>query len=230
MTEPDIPEDQALEDTDALGGPDALTTDIAALLAAPGTWINPPAGLDDRIAAAVRSEAELGAADPIVWEGRVEGGAQGLRRRAWLRPALFGAAATIVALFGGIVVLSGLSGVSGVEETETFSAELISTGLIPDVGGDVEVTSFGSGLQIDLVAPGLPRRDDGAFYEGWVRTVDGNLFPVGTFHDGDDVTLWAGVELDRVDLFTVTLETAVGPDDPGQASSGGVVLRVAVRP
>ena len=123
-----------------------------------------------------------------------------------------------------------LSALSGVDETETFSAELISTGLIPDVGGDVDISSFDSGLRIDLVAPGLPRRDDGTFYEGWVRTADGGLVPVGTFHDGDEVTLWAGVELDRVELFTITLETVVAPDDPGHASSGEVVLRAELRP
>ncbi len=106
----------------------------------------------------------------------------------------------------------------------------LNPGLIPDVGGGIDVTSFDSGLQIDLSAPGLPRRDDGAFYEGWVRTADGSLFPVGTFHDGDDVTLWAGVELDRIELFTITLETAAGPNDPAQGSSGEVVLKAAITP
>jgi hypothetical protein len=202
---------------------DVIDAELAAMLADVTMWVEPPSGLGDRIADAVRSEAELGVPEAN------QAGVLSLdgRRRTWLRPALLGAAAAIVFLFGGIVVLSALS---GVEETETFSAELISTGLIPDVGGGIDVTSFDSGLQIDLSAPGLPRRDDGAFYEGWVRTVDGNLFPVGTFHDGDDVTLWAGVELDRIELFTITLETTAGPDDPAQTSSGEVVLKAAITP
>jgi hypothetical protein len=150
------------------------------------------------------------------------------RRRTWIRPALLGAAAAITFLFGGIVVLSALGGVD--VGSDTFSAELTSTGLLPDVGGDIEVTSFDSGLRIDLEAPGLPRRDDGKFYEGWVRTADGDLFPVGTFHDGSKVTLWAGVELDRIELFTITLEEAASGNDPGQDSSGEIVLRTAIRP
>ena len=202
---------------------DLIEAGLAALLADPNNWLEPPAGLDDRIVEAVRSEVDLGAAEPHV----AAVSSRGARRLTSLRPALIGAAAAIVLLFGGIVVLSALS---GVEQTESFSAELISTGLIPDVGGDIDVTSFDSGLRIDLSAPALPRRDNGAFYEGWVRTADGNLFPVGTFHDGDDVTLWAGVELDRVELFTITLETAAGPDDPAQGSSGTVVLRAQIRP
>ena len=76
----------------------------------------------------------------------------------------------------------------------------------------------------------LQRREYTLKAEGWVRTVDGTLFPVGTFHDGDDVTLWAGVELDRIELFTITLETAAGPNDPAQGSSGEVVLKAAITP
>ncbi len=205
---------------------DALDLEFAALLADPGMWATPSAALSDRVVAAVRSEALL--ADPAVGGVHAAAGRQGsVRRRAWLRPALLGAAAAIVFLFGGIVVLSALS---GADDVDTFSAELVSTGVIPDVGGTIGVTSFESGLRIDLRASGLPRRDNGEFYEGWVRTVDGNLFPVGTFHDGADVILWAGVELDRVELFTVTLESAAGPVDPGQGSSGEVVLRTEIRP
>jgi hypothetical protein len=195
---------------------DVIDAELAAMLADVTTWAEPPAGLGDRIVGAVRSEADLGAPEA----DRATAGSLVGRRRTWLRPALIGVAAAVVFLFGGIVVLSALS---GVEEAETFSAELVSTGLIPDVGGGIDVTSFDSGLQIDLSAPGLPRRDDGAFYEGWVRTVDGNLFAVGTFHDGDAVTVWAGVELDRV-------ETAAGPNDPAQGSSGEVVLKTAITP
>jgi hypothetical protein len=202
---------------------DLIDAELAALLADPNNWVEPPEGLDDGIVAAVRSEAALGAGAPHL----AAISPRGARRWGTLRPALIGAAAAIVFVFGGIVVLSALS---GVEETETFSVELISTGLILDVGGDVDVTSLDSGLRIDLSARGLPRRDDGAFYEGWVRTADGNLIPVGTFHAGDDVTLWAGVELDRVELFAITLETASGPDDPAQGSSGEVVLRAEITP
>ncbi len=227
MSDATPPQDNGSGSSEAGAGASGLEVvidaELAAMLADATVWAEPPAGLGDRVVAAVRSEAALGESEAT---GSTVSSPDG-DRRAWLRPALIGAAAAILFLFGGLVVLSALS---GVEETETFSAELVSTGLIPDVGGDVDVTSFDSGLRIDLFAPGLPRRDDGAFYEGWVRTVDGNLFPVGTFHDGENVTLWAGVELDRIELFTITLETAAGPDDAAQGSSGEVVLKAAITP
>lgn len=212
------------DDADIEGIDAVLDADLAALLAVQSIWVEPSTDLGDRVVAAVLSEAILGEAEPTV---SVVGLPPG-RRRSGLRPALLGAAAAITFLFGGIIVLSALSGADG--GSDTFSAELISTGLVPDVGGDIEVTSFRSGLRIDLEAPGLPRRDDGKFYEGWVRTVDGDSFPVGTFHDGNDVTLWAGVELERIELFAITLEAASGPNDPGQGSSGEVVLRTEIRP
>ena len=36
--------------------------------------------------------------------------------------------------------------------------------------------------------------------------------------------------LDRIELFTITLEEAAGGNDPGQGSSGEVVLRTEIRP
>ena len=206
------------KNSDNLDG--ALDADIVALLADASTWVEPPSGLSDRVVAAVRSETAFGDDSDPVSLGAAP-------RRTWFRPALVGAAAAITFLFGGIIVLSALSGAE--IGTDAFSAELTSTGLVSDVGGNIDVTSFDSGLRIDLDAPGLPRRDDGKFYEGWMRTADGDLLPVGTFHEGSNVTLWAGVELDRIELFMITLEEAAGGNDPGQGSSGEVVLRTAIR-
>ena len=210
------------KNSDNLDG--VLDADIVALLADASTWVEPPSGLSDRVVAAVRSEATLGA-DPDPVSSPVLLGAA--PRRTWFRPALIGAAAAIAFLFGGIIVLSALSGAE--IGTDAFSAELTSTGLVSDVGGNINVTSFDSGLRIDLDAPELPRRDDGEFYAGWMRTADGDLLPVGTFHEGSNVTLWAGVELDRIELFMITLEEAVGGNDSGQGSSDEVVLRTAIR-
>ena len=193
---------------------------ISALLADPIMWDSPGDDLGDRIVNAISSES-ADAPETLAAPAGPSGG------RGWVRPALLGAAAAITFLFGGLVLLSGLS---GVEDIDSFSAELVPTGLISDQSGDITVTSFDSGLRIELDAASLPRRDNGSFYEGWLNTVDGDLFPVGTFHDGVGVTLWAGVELARVDLFTITLEVAAGPDDPGQGSSGDIVLRAEINP
>ncbi|MGI9644814.1 MAG: anti-sigma factor [Ilumatobacteraceae bacterium] len=198
---------------------DELGASIDTLLADAALWVEVPDGLDERVVAAVRSEAAVGEPPtPTPNSGP---------RRTSVRPALLGAAAAILLLFGGVVVLSALSGASG---TDRFSADLVSTGLIADVDGSIEVTSFSSGLRIDLDAPSLPRRDGGRFYEGWLRTDDDKLVPVGTFHDGDGVTLWAGIEPERVVAFSITMERAVAPASPDQSSSGDVVLKADVSP
>lgn len=201
-------------DGDAIGDPGALELgpEIDALLADPAIWDEPRTGLEDDIVRAIESEAYTG---PV-------GGEPPRRRPGWVRPALLGAAAVIAILVGGVVVFSALGGSSGTEE---FSAELVPTGLIDGVEGSVEIRSFDSGLQVDLDAPNLPRRDGGRYYEGWLRTVDGTLVPVGTFHEGADVTLWAGIEADRVVAFTITLEVAEAPDSTEHGSSGEVVLK-----
>jgi len=200
-----------------IDGFDTLDDDMAALLADPTMWDNPSGDVEDRVVAAVLSESVLHHAAPVT---SIDGG-----RRGWLRPALLGAAAAIILLFGGIVALSA---VNGVDDRETFSSELTSTGLVANVSGDVEISVFDSGLRIDLDAPTLPRRDNGTFYEGWLKTFDGNLIPIGTFHEGDSVIMWAGVGLDQVEAFTITLEESAAGQDPGQVSSGEVVLRTLV--
>jgi hypothetical protein len=195
-------------------------TQFGALLADPTMWDSPGDDLSDRIVSAISSESVNASAAYTAPPG-----SHG--RRSWVRPALLGAAAAIAFLFGGLVLLSGLS---GVEDVDSFSAELVPTGLTDDQSGAITVTSFDSGLRIELDAASLPRRDNGSFYAGWLKTVDGDLFPVGTFHDGVEVTLWAGVELERVEMFTITLEAAAGPGDAGQGSSGEVILRTEINP
>lgn len=194
-----------------------LDDSVVELFVDPAMWDQPSANLGDRVVDAIRSESALHDPSPIAPIVPI--------RRGWVRPALLGAAAAVVLLFGGIVVLSAIN---GVEDRTTISSELISTGLVANVSGDVEISVFDSGLRIDLAAPDLPRRDHGNFYAGWLLTIDGNLVPVGTFHEGDDVTLWAGVGLDQVEAFTITLEANATGQSPDQGSSGDVVLRTLV--
>ncbi len=199
---------------------------VAALLADPLLWSDPPPDLAERIGAAIAAtnvgDEESGSATAA----RSPGGLAGLLAgRTWIRPALVGAATAVVALFAGVVVLSALS---GTPERETTSVELTPTGAIADVGGTVQVTTFDSGLEIVLDAPTLPMRIDATFYQAWVGTADGELVPVGTFRRGDRITMWAGVERDRVDSFVITLEAPAPGDDIGQASSDDVVLRASL--
>jgi anti-sigma factor RsiW len=123
--------------------------------------------------------------------------------------AMFAAAAAI-----GAVALSGGSSTPG------FRASLASTGLAPGAHGEASLTRHPSGWQVDLDATGLPRLAGGAFYEAWLRSEAGVLVPIGTFNDGRNVTLWAGVAPERFTTLTVTRERA----DGAQGSSGEKVL------
>jgi hypothetical protein len=146
---------------------------------------------------------------------RVE--AQRQPRREWApRPlALVGAAAVAV-----VAVAVGLNVLSSGTSSERFRAALASTELAPGAGGDATLTKTSSGWRIELDATGLPRLDGGRFYEAWLRSGAGVLVPIGTFNEGRDVTLWAGVSPKSFTTLTVTREQA----DGDQTSSGEKVL------
>ena len=137
------------------------------------------------------------------------------RRSQPRRLALAGvvAAATVAAVVGVAVLSSGSS-------SQTFHAALASTGLAPGAAGSATLTKTSSGWRIELDATGLPRLDDGRFYEAWLKNADGVLVPIGTFNEGQNVTLWAGVSPVDFTTLTVTRERA----DGDQSSSGEKVL------
>lgn len=197
--------------------------DISDLLGDTALWEQPSPDLGDRIVAAVSSEADVSAPATASSGDGGDGAVVSMFSSRRVRTAVLGSAAALAMLFGGILLLSA---VSGNPQEEDFAAALVPTGVIADVSGDVEVTSLDSGLRIELDAPSLPRRANGEFYEGWLRLADGRLVPIGTFHEGGGVTLWAGIELDKVLGMTITLEEAVAADSPEQASSGRVVLKL----
>jgi hypothetical protein len=137
------------------------------------------------------------------------------RRR--LRPrqlVLAGAvAAAVVAVGVGLVLGSNSS-------PESFNAALAPTQLAPGADGGATLTKTSAGWRIELDATGLPRLDGGRFYEAWLRNGTGVLVPVGTFNEGQNVTLWAGVSPVEFPTLTVTRERA----DGNQESSGEKVL------
>src|SRR6476659_1374511 len=137
------------------------------------------------------------------------------RRSQPRRLALAGvvAAATVAAVVGVAVLSSGSSSLS-------FQATLASTGLAPGAAGNATLTKTSSGWRIDFNATGLPRLDKGRFYEAWLKNADGVLVPIGTFNEGQNVTLWAGVSPVDFTTLTVTRERA----DGDQSSSGEKVL------
>jgi Anti-sigma-K factor rskA len=136
-------------------------------------------------------------------------------RRRPRRLALAGAAAAVAAAaaVGAVALTSGGSPAG-------FRAALTPTGLAPGAGGEATLTRRPSGWRVELDATGLPRLAGGAFYEAWLRNDAGVLVPIGTFNEGRDVTLWAGVPPTSFATLTVTRERL----DGDQGSSGEKVL------
>jgi len=176
--------------------------------------------LADRLAeqqlavAYVRSAAEQVEAPPDL-RARIEAQRSPRRVRTPRRLALAGAAAALVLAVGvGVAVLGSGS------SAETLHAALAPTDLAPAAAGTATLTKTSSGWRIALDATGLPRLDGGRFYQGWLRNASGALVPVGTFNEGTDVTLWAGVSPKEFTTLTVTRER----NDGEQGSSGEKVL------
>ena len=137
--------------------------------------------------------------------------------RTWApgRVVLVGAAAVaVVAVAIGVVV--SRSGSSA----QQFHAALAPTELAPGASGNATLTKTSSGWRIELDATGLPRLDNGRFYEAWLKNAAGVLVPIGTFNEGSNVTLWAGVKPTQFTTLSVTRERA----DGDQTSSGEKVL------
>jgi len=176
---------------------------VHGVLADRAVWAEPPRDLQERVVAAITAEAATS-------------------RRRWLRYAAGGVAAAVLLAIGVAVGIQANQDDDGAQ----FAAALNGTDLASDASGDVTLTQTSSGWRIELHATGLPRRADGEFYEAWLRNEAGDLVPIGTFNDGRDVVLWAGVGPAAYPMLTVTREIA----DGNQASSGEVVLVGAAHP
>jgi len=186
-----------MDDSDLTPTERAELERVQPMLADPAVWMEPPPHLQEAVVAAIAEEAGAG------------------NRRRRLRFAVAGLAAAVLLAVG---VTAGVY--LNRERPVEFAAPLAGTELAPDATGDVTLTKTPSGWKIRLHATGLPRREDGEFYEAWLKNDAGLLVPIGTFNDGRDVVLWAGVPPSAFSTFTVTQEAA----DGDQASTGHVVL------
>jgi hypothetical protein len=167
-------------------------------------------------AVALAESAAAGIQAPDRLRARIEAQRPPRRSHAPRRVGLAVAAAAAVA--AAIVVALGAFGSSS--GTARFRAALGPTPFAPGASGEATLAKTPSGWRIELHAGGLPRLDRGRFYEAWLRSPAGALVPVGTFNDGRNVTLWAGVSPIDYPTLTVTRERA----DGDQASSGERVL------
>ena len=164
--------------------------------------------------AAAEVEAPAGLRARIDMQGRA-------RRMPKRRPlVLIGAAAAAATAVAAVAIGLALFG-SG---SERFQAVLAPTELVPGARGEATLSETSSGWRVELGANGLPRLEGGRFYEAWLRNAAGVLVPIGTFNDGRDVTLWAGVSPSDFTTLSVTRERA----DGDQSSSGEKVLVGAV--
>jgi anti-sigma factor RsiW len=157
---------------------------------------------------------------PAALRARVEAQRRARRMPVSRRLVAVGAAAGVAA-----VVVIGLAVFRSSSSPTRFQAALAATALAPGAKGEATLTKTSSGWRIELDATGLPRLDGGRFYEAWLRDGSGVLVPVGTFNEGTNVTLWAGVSPELFKTVTVTRERA----DGDQTSSGEKVLVGTVR-
>jgi anti-sigma-K factor RskA len=176
----------------------ARSPELAALLA------------EQKRALALTNHAAATTEAPHALRARITGEQRRPRRAALV--AAF-ATATLAAAVGAGILSSGRS-------ADPLRVALRPTAVVPDAAGEATMTKTLSGWRIRLRARGLPRLDRGRFYEAWLRNKRGVLVPVGTFNEGTDVTLWAGVAPTHFTGVTVTRER----DDGNQASSGEKVL------
>jgi anti-sigma-K factor RskA len=177
--------------------------------------------LADRLAEQQRAltltqRAAEGVEAPAGLRARVEAQRRGSRRWAPGRLVAVGSAAALAVAAAAVAIVVLTSGPSA----EQFHAALAPTELAPGASGKATLTKTTSGWRIQFDAAGLPRLADGRFYEAWLRNDAGVLVPIGTFNEGRNVTLWAGVSPKEFTTLSVTREKA----DGDQTSSGEKVL------
>jgi hypothetical protein len=140
----------------------------------------------------------------------------------WLAYAIAGIAAVLVLAAAVGVVASGRTA-----QPAHYAAALVGTGLAPQASGRASLTRTPGGWRIELRATGLARRDDGAYYQAWLRSERDVVVPVGTFNQADGtqaIVMWAGVAPSGFPTLEVTREHAAGsPGASGQLVLAGTV-------
>jgi hypothetical protein len=204
------------DDADALGPDQVAELDLlAGVLADASTWVEPGAGVEDAVVAAVlTADDDAGLDEPVGARTRPVS-AHPSQSRSRLRLVLAAAAAVvIVAAIGGFAA-------SRARSSADYRGQLAATSLSPGAAGSVDVVRNDAGFRITLDASGLPPLQGGEYYQAWLKNAANTLVPIGTFSSSDgQVVLWSGVSPTDYPTLTVTIEDA----DNQQASSGRRVL------
>jgi Anti-sigma-K factor rskA len=193
----------------------AFEAELAELLRQPALWDTPSDGLAGRVTQAVATEVTTvrGRVSPATMTaGPGAREPSTFRRNRWLTAA----AAAMLLVVGAAIVRT-----SSPKEKWTTMA-LSATDLEPGAQGNARFASTRSGLKIELNATGLPRREGKQFYEAWLKGPSG-LVPVGTFHSGENVILWAGVKLEDFPTLTITQEEVGNQDSSGKKVMMGTI-------
>src|SRR5207248_5838271 len=188
------PDDQA--DLDVLRG----------LLAEPSVWARPNPSLEDSIVTAIAAEASTGRGGSSISPAAEGNGRAPEKDRFWRSRGVYAAAAAAAAVVLAVAVSVGVA--SGGSHARRFSAALTGTGVVPRASGTATFTSTLSGWRIELRTTGLPRLDNGRYFEAWMKNGTGVLVAIGTFNQGPEVTLWSGVSPKEFPTITVTEQEA----------------------
>jgi hypothetical protein len=190
--------------------------ELRALLESSATWEQADPSLEDRIVNAISAEAGEGAGQVSRW--------QRLRPRAWLPHPAVALGSLAGAVAAAIIIAIAVN--TGVGPAPLHFAMVVSgTELAPAAHGSASLIKESDGWRIELSVTGLPRRDNGLYYEAWLKNASGTLVPVGTFNNARQVTLWSGVPVTQFRSLTVTEQQANG----NPASSGERVLTGTIR-
>lgn len=191
---------------------------LAASIASPDVWGEPPAGLRAALLAAAEREQRSAAGprpepaaapepEPEPATAPEPAVVVPLRRRQ--RRAWYAAAA-------GVAAAAVLVSVLAWPRPETTSFPMAGTALAPRAHAVAELEARSAGLAIRLEVKGLPPAPAGAYYAAWLRGAEG-VVPVGTFHwrkGGIPIDLWSGVGQDRYPELFVTLQREGLPPTP----------------
>ena len=120
----------------------------------------------------------------------------------------------------------------GVLRTLTGSSEalaLTATGAAPQAGGELRGERIGDNLKVELDAWGLPRPEDGGYYEMWYARSDGGRVSCGTFTVQQDGSATVSMSAPVSSVAYPQVEVTREPDDGDPGSSGKVVLKGSLR-
>ncbi len=208
-------------DDPSLGDDPAFDAELAELLRHPALWDTPSDGLGEKVTSAVASEVTTMrnaisttplATAPSRSSRTPVRELSTFRRNRWL---------TVAAAAALVIVGAAIARNSAPKEKWTTMA-LAATELEPGAQGSARFASTRSGLKIELNATGLPRRDGKRFYQAWLKGPTG-LVPVGTFHSGEKVVLWAGVTLEEFPTLTITQEEVGDQNSSGKKVMTGTI-------